>query len=148
MRPAPGIPCALFFRKDNETQSSDAKSRRGNAKFWLPSCRGNPSRRGLSAAPQDEVSVSCSELNPHGEEPPTGPREARPDDRLRDDAFRTSPRRDSGLLRFARNDDRLFEKLNQQLPIRHFERSPGLLYSLPFGLSALAVPVPFLPLAA
>ena len=96
----------------------------GMRKFWLPSCRGNPSRRGLSAAPQDEVSVSCSELNPHGEEP------------------------QSGVSNHEANKTTLFETLNQQLPIRHFERSPGLLYSLPFGLSALAVPVPFLPLAA
>ena len=96
----------------------------GMRKFWLPSCRGNPSRRGLSAAPQDEVSVSCSELNPHGEEP------------------------QSGVSNHEASKTTLFEKLNQQLPIRHFERSPGLLYSLPFGLSALAVPVPFLPLAA
>ena len=105
-------------------QKLGRKSRRGNAKFWLPSCRGHPSRRGLSAAPQDEVSVGCSELDPHGDEP------------------------QSGVSNHEANKTTLFEKLNQQLPIRHFERSPGLLYSLPFGLSALAVPVPFLPLAA
>ena len=36
-------------------------------------------------------------------EEPTGPREARPDDRLRDEAIQ-SRARGSGLLRFARND--------------------------------------------
>src|ERR1700760_644010 len=31
VRRAPGIPCALRFRRDTELQDSDAKSRRGNA---------------------------------------------------------------------------------------------------------------------
>jgi len=39
-------------------------------------------------------------------EEPTGPREARPDDRLRDEAIQTCRSvEQSGLLRFARNDD-------------------------------------------
>src|SRR6202011_6023751 len=32
------------------------------------SCRGHPSRRGLSAAPQDEVLICGTKSNPHGEE--------------------------------------------------------------------------------
>src|SRR5215813_1347354 len=31
VRPAPGIPCALLLSRDTELQSSDAKSRRGDA---------------------------------------------------------------------------------------------------------------------
>src|SRR5437667_745603 len=37
-------------------------------------------------------------------EEPTGPRKARPDDRLRDEAIHSFPVRRGGLLRFARND--------------------------------------------
>jgi hypothetical protein len=67
----------------------------------------HPSRRAQERAPQDEVSL---EQRPHGEEAPTGPREARPDDRLRavsnhEDKTRPAP---SGASRNDRtcNDER------------------------------------------
>ena len=61
-----------LFERDIELQDSDAKSRRGIVESWLRSCRGHPSRRGLSAAPQDEAQSRGTKLNPHGEEPRSG----------------------------------------------------------------------------
>jgi hypothetical protein len=35
VRPAPGIPCALCFQRDENEAKPGRKSRRGNAEAWL-----------------------------------------------------------------------------------------------------------------
>src|SRR5882724_5840426 len=64
---APGIPCALCFRRVYFDISSGAP-RREDVEAWQQSRRGHPSRRGLMAAPQDEVITSGVASDPQGEE--------------------------------------------------------------------------------
>src|ERR1700710_3159526 len=71
-RPAFPAPSDIGGR-DARAKNSDA-SRRGNADARWSCCRcsflvaAHPSRRGLPAAPQDEVVIFAPKSDPHGEE--------------------------------------------------------------------------------
>jgi hypothetical protein len=77
----PAFPAPSVFEGHCILQGS-GKSRRGNADPRRQFFRGLSFETRPAAAPQDEVATCGTRLDPHGEEAPTGPREARPDDRL------------------------------------------------------------------
>src|SRR5262245_34190825 len=71
VRRAPGLPCALVISRAAHAKDSGAR-RRENAHAFSGALsvivRGHPSRRGLTATPQDEVFTRGAMSDPHGEE--------------------------------------------------------------------------------
>jgi hypothetical protein len=76
----PAFPAPSAFQRDTDLRKTRTLRAAGMRRCGCSLVAAHPSRRAQGRAPHRLRLERVAALNPHGEEPPTGPREARPDD--------------------------------------------------------------------